>query len=675
MSDDDPTTTIPARTGADGNGDGNGARVVPFPKQQYPRRGLLRRRRPPKRVRIRKLRVIMLLLGLGVLALVSTVFGMLMAVASELPPLEAPLQQNSEIVDIHGHPIGTLTGNERRIYLTDQQIAPVMEHAIIAIEDRRFYTNNGVDLRGIARAAIADLTNKQAVQGASTIPQQFVKLQLAAENKRTVFEKVREAALAYHLSRQWSKQRILRNYLNAIYFGNGAYGIESAARIYFSYNHSNCGGRGQPMCASELLPPGGRAAGRDGRPPPAAMTRSATPWRRKSRRNLVLLRMCQQGFLTRAQYEDARATALPTGGDLTFPTEQLEVPVLHVVGQAAGGRRAGGGQQGAQLAFGGGLTVKTTIDSRLQQAAQDAIKAGCPTRPGRTPRWWRSTTPTARSGRWSAATTTLYNSSPFNLATQGQRQPGSSFKPFVLAEALRRGISPYSTWTSAKHTYILKGGERFTVNNFDNEYAGARTLAAATTFSDNSVFVQVGMKVGTKQDRPAGPADGHPHAGVAQRGDRARRPAPGRHAARHGARLRDDRRGRQADLRHALPRLRPARAAGARARRDRQITQRKNGKDKPVKVDGRTLDNRVRQQRVLTPTSPARSTRSCRPWSSTAPAPRRRSPASSSRARPARPRTTATPGSWPGPSSTRSPSGSAIRTSSSRCAPSTAAGR
>src|ERR671939_683715 len=111
MSDDDPTTTIPARTGADGNGDGNGARVVPFPKQQYPRRGLLRRRRPPKRFRIRKLRVFMLVLGLGVLAAVSTVFGMLMAVAAELPPLEAPLQQNSQIVDIHGRPIGTLTGN------------------------------------------------------------------------------------------------------------------------------------------------------------------------------------------------------------------------------------------------------------------------------------------------------------------------------------------------------------------------------------------------------------------------------------------------------------------------------------------------------------------------------------------------------------------------------------
>src|SRR3954453_11077392 len=323
MSDEDPTTTIPARTRANGNG--NGARVVPFPQQQYPRRGLLRRRRPPKRFRIRKLRVMLVLFGLGVLALVSPVFGMLMAVASELPQLEAPHQQNSVIVDVHGHPIGTLTGNERRIYLTEQQIAPVMEHAIIAIEDRRFYTNNGVDLKGIARAAVTDVTNKKAVQGASTIPQQFVKLQLAAQNKRTVFQKLREAALAYHLSRTWSKERILRNYLNSIYFGNGAYGIESAARIYFSYNHSDCGGQGRPACASELQPQeAALLAGIVSSPSgydPIAHPQAAT-----KRRNLVLLRMSQQGFLTRSQYDTARATDPPTKDDLTFPKEETEFP-------------------------------------------------------------------------------------------------------------------------------------------------------------------------------------------------------------------------------------------------------------------------------------------------------------------------------------------------------------
>ena len=115
-----------------------------------------------------------------------------------------------------------------------------MKHAIIAIEDQRFYTNDGVDLRGIGRALYQDVVAKKAVQGGSTIAQQFVKNALAAQDHRTLFQKLREAALAYHLTRKWSKEQILRNYLNTIYFGNGAYGIESAARTYFGRNHPGC---------------------------------------------------------------------------------------------------------------------------------------------------------------------------------------------------------------------------------------------------------------------------------------------------------------------------------------------------------------------------------------------------------------------------------------------------
>ena len=169
------------------------------------------------------------------------------------------------LLDTRGNQIGTLTGNERRIYLREDEIAPVMKHAIIAIEDRRFYTNDGVDLRGIARAAVQDIQQKKAVQGASTIPQQFVKISLAAENKRTVFQKLRESALAYHLNRRWSKEQILRNYLNSIYYGNGAYGIESAARTYFQYNHDKCGTTDQPTLRVGAAPARGRAAGRHGR--------------------------------------------------------------------------------------------------------------------------------------------------------------------------------------------------------------------------------------------------------------------------------------------------------------------------------------------------------------------------------------------------------------------------
>src|SRR5215204_123521 len=209
---------------------------------------------PRPRVRIRKLRVFGVLLGLSVLAVVSTIFGMMMAVTSDLPALEEPAGKNSVLTDRNGEPLGMLTGNQKRIFLKSEEIAPVMKQAIIAIEDRRFYTNAGIDLRGIGRALYQDLLAKKAVQGGSTITMQFVKNALAAQEERTLFNKLREAALAYQITRKWSKERILRNYLNTIYFGNGAYGIESAARTYFGANHPGCGDGGNPKCSQLLAP-------------------------------------------------------------------------------------------------------------------------------------------------------------------------------------------------------------------------------------------------------------------------------------------------------------------------------------------------------------------------------------------------------------------------------------
>ena len=116
------------------------------------------------------------------------------------------------------------------------EISPTMQDAIVSIEDKRFWTDPGVDIRGIARAFVADVTGGSR-QGASTIAQQFVKNALSEQNNRTILEKLREAALAYHLTREWSKKKILDEYLNSIYFGNGAYGIESAARVYFGKEH------------------------------------------------------------------------------------------------------------------------------------------------------------------------------------------------------------------------------------------------------------------------------------------------------------------------------------------------------------------------------------------------------------------------------------------------------
>jgi penicillin-binding protein 1A len=483
-----------ATSGAMNGGAGNGAKVVAL----RPHAG--REPRPPRRkVRIRKLRLFVLLVGLGVLAAVSTVFGMMMAVASDLPKLELTTAKNSVIEDMDGHRLGFLTGNQKRIFLKENEIAPVMKHAIIAIEDRRFYTNEGVDLRGIGRAFFQDVVQKKVVQGGSTITQQLVKNALAAQDDRTLFQKLREAALAYHLTHEWSKEKILNNYLNTIYFGNGAYGIEAAARTYFQAKHPGCDVRGDKACASDLAPEdAAMLAGMVSSP--TAYDPIAHPEAARARRDLVLQRMYEQHFLTQAQYDYAKAQPLPDQGDLQPPAEDTKYPYFTSWVKQQVVDRLGGGQEGARKAFEGGLRIRTTIDGELQDAGQAAIRNWLPNVDGPHAALVAIENSTGKVRAMVGGDDATYNQSPFNLATQGERQPGSAIKPFILAEALKQGISPDSVWASHKlQIDVPHSKEVFTVNNYEGAYSGQATLAHAITFSDNSVFAQVGIKVGTRK--------------------------------------------------------------------------------------------------------------------------------------------------------------------------------
>jgi penicillin-binding protein 1A len=479
------------------NGAGNGATVVAL--RPHAKRKQRKPKQPRRHVRIRKLRLFALLLGLGILAAVSTVFGMMMAVASDLPKLEPQATRNSVLYDRDNHRIGLLTGNEKRLFLREEEIAPVMKHAIIAIEDRRFYTNDGVDLRGIARALYQDVVQQKVVQGGSTITQQYVKNALAAQDERTVFQKLREAALAYHLTRKLSKEEILRDYLNTIYFGNGAYGIEAAARTYFQPYHPGCDERSSSRpCASQLEPHeaallAGMVAS------PSAYDPISQPDAAMERRNLVLSYMRDQNFLSAEQYSDAIKQPLPERGDLQPPAEDTEHPYFTSWVKQQVVDRLGGGQEGARRAFEGGLRVYTTIDGKLQAAAEQAVTNWLPPT-GEGPRSALVAIHNKTGEVRAMVGGDEYEDAPFNLATQGQRQPGSAIKPFILAEALRQDISPNSVWPSKKMIFdVPKSKEVFTVNNYEGAYAGITTLARATTFSDNSVFAQVGIKIGTRK--------------------------------------------------------------------------------------------------------------------------------------------------------------------------------
>ena len=385
MSDSERTSDPAALKGEgapNGNGDSNGGATILHLPLRHRRRGNGDGdgEEPRRQVRIRKLRVLALLAGLGVLAAVSTVFGMMMAVASDLPQMEDPLRGNSVILDANGDEIGLLTGNQRQLFVSEAQIAPVMKQAIIAIEDRRFYTNEGYDLRGIGRALWQDVVNQRVVQGGSTITQQFVKNALAAQNDRTLFVKLREAALAYQLTRKWSKERILRNYLNTIYFGNGAYGIESAAQTYFGGDHQGCeAGQGAPVRGPARAPRGG-AAGRHGRLARAASTRSRTPPRPASAATSCSTACSSRGSSPRPSTTQAVAESLPTRADISPPREDTKYPYFTSWVKQQVVDKLGGGQLGARRAFTGGLTVKTTLDSKVQEAATTAIRNWLPVR-------------------------------------------------------------------------------------------------------------------------------------------------------------------------------------------------------------------------------------------------------------------------------------------------------
>jgi penicillin-binding protein 1A len=456
---------------------------------------------PPARVRprVKKRRLLAIFLPLGILAIVSTLFGMMMAVASDLPDLENRKEyqdaRNSVLMDSQGQTLGVLTNNQSRVLVRYQDLSPYMVNAIIAIEDRRFYENSGVDVRGIGRALVQDVLSRQAAQGGSTIAQQFVKNALRAQSDRTVFQKMREAALAYHLTRKWPKSKILTEYLNSIYFGNGAYGVESAARTYFGNqpDHQDCGTR-TSLCVKQLKPDeaaliAGVVAN------PTAYDPVAHPQAALARRNLVLKDMFDQGLLPLREYRDARVQALPAPIDIKPPTVRGEAPYF-----TTWIRQQLVDQFGARKAFEGGLKIHTTLDLDLQKAAQNAVSKYLSNPAG----------PSAavvaidnKSGEVRAMVGGRdYATRPFNLATQGQRQPGSSIKPFILASALKKGYGAGSLWPSRKRIFTVPGTggkEKFVVNNFESKYAGTQTLAGGLTYSDNSVYSAVGISVGTKK--------------------------------------------------------------------------------------------------------------------------------------------------------------------------------
>ena len=414
---------------------------------------------------------------LVIVAVLSMVAGFYVAMARSLPPLQLTQDiataQSTKIFDDSEDPVllAELHGLENREVLLSDEIPQVLKDAVVAIEDERFYQHSGVDFFAILRAVWANITHRDIVQGGSTITQQLIKNAFLTDEE-TVDRKLREAALAYQLEKQWSKDKILTEYLNIIYYGAGAYGIGAAAQTYFGVPPADL-----TLAQAALLAGLAQA--------PSAYDPRRNPKAALARRDVVLNKMYQQGYITSGELQDALAkTPQLVEGKAE---EEVKLPYwVELVREELVAR------YGSSRVLTGGLRVYTSVDLDLQQAAEDSI-AEVLDQPG---------DPSAAlvaidvtTGRMVAMVGgSDFSQLQFNLATQGRRQPGSAFKPFVLVTALQQGMSPDTTYDSASITIDLPSGP-WKVDSTDR---GPLSLAQAIAESSNGVFARLVMDLGAK---------------------------------------------------------------------------------------------------------------------------------------------------------------------------------
>src|SRR6476619_5451509 len=324
------------------------------------------------------------------------------------------------------------------------------------------------------RAIWEDRRNNAVVEGGSTITQQFVKNTYSAD-QRSNGHKLKEAALAWQLEQSWSKDRILTAYLNTIYFGNGAYGIQQAALTYFGHGADKLGWAEAALLAG--IPSD-----------PSRYDPVTNPQASRERRDIVLKALLDQGDLTQAQYLNASRAKLPRPDDIHLSGQRGPAPYFTNYVEQQLIDRYGSGR-----VFGGGLRVKSTIDLNVQRLARQSITEWLTAPNG------PSAALVAIDPRDGSVLAMIggnnYRKSQFNLAVQGERQPGSSFKPFVLATALRHRISPDSEFESGP-VQIPLGNKVWSVRNYENSDLGRISLATSTEFADNTVYSQLTQLVG-----------------------------------------------------------------------------------------------------------------------------------------------------------------------------------
>jgi penicillin-binding protein 1A len=393
--------------------------------------------------------------------------------------------QNSFVYAANGELLGVIPAERNRQPVSSEDMSAWIRKATVAVEDRRFFDHGGVDLEGIARAAVADIRAGAIVEGGSTISQQLVR-DLYISRERTVQRKLKEACLATKLDGAWGKHRILTTYLNRVYYGNQAYGIEAASRTYFSKHAADL-----TLAEASLLAGLTQA--------PSAYDPFAAPARAVARRNEVLRAMLETGAISRDRHALAVSSKLRLRRGSALYSEIREPYFFGYV------RDRLIEVYGAEQVRYGGLRVYTTIRPQYQRQAEDAIRRTLTYRSDPAAALI-SISPRTGAIRAMAAVIPDQPKNEFNLLSQARRGPGSTFKTFVLASAVEMGINPDSTYyVSAPFTYKTRSngncddGSWWCVHTYDNSYSGWSSIRSATIRSDNSVYAQLTLDVGPER--------------------------------------------------------------------------------------------------------------------------------------------------------------------------------
>src|SRR5881409_2338875 len=374
---------------------------------------------------------------------------------------------------------------ERRIFVPLAQIPQSLRDAVIATEDRRFYSHWGIDPIGVARAVVQNYRRGRIAEGGSTITQQLTKVLFLTPDK-SLERKLREAVLAMELERRYSKDRILEMYLNQVYFGSGSYGVEAAARTYFGKSVSELTVRESALLAG--LP---RA--------PTNYSPFERPEAAKRRREVVLRRMVDFGTI---KDEEAKRLAKTDLG--LIPPERRRTTGQYFIDYVQQTLEA---KYGPDLVLKGGLNVYTTLNPTMQLTAEQSLREGLKAlqgrtgspqgRPGETPEGAVVTVEPQTGYVKAMVGGSDFFRSEFNRAVQAKRQPGSAFKPFIYIAALEAGFTPASQIEDSPVSYTVGGGQPvWKPENYDRKFRGSTTLQQAIEESANVVTVKLQERIG-----------------------------------------------------------------------------------------------------------------------------------------------------------------------------------